>query len=666
MKAKQSDGTISLQVALSHHQAGEYIEAQRIYEGILQGDPDDYNALHLLGVLYNAQGQYEVGISLIRRAIKQFPAMTEAHYNLGNALAKIGQHVDAIHSYDEATRLKPAHANAWLNKGDAYRSLMNMAAAEDCYRKALQHDHRNMHIYVRLGVVLRALGRHPEAAVAYKQALLIDPLAGDANYNLGNLLFDTNQFEQARQFYARAWSAPNPNPLAACMMLSCATKICDWDDELIKDGGLSKLELVHPFTVLTVSNSGSEQLHHARRYAKSVGLALPPTAPSTRHTSDKIRIGYLSADFHQHPTAYLIAELFELHDRTRFEVVGISYGRDDGSPVRQRLIESFDYFIDVADVNDANAVQKILAANIDILVDLKGHTKDARPGILACRPASVIVNYLGYPGTMGSHAIDYILADATVLPFTEQVFYDEKIVHLPGCYQVNDSTLDADCTPSSRQQHGLPTNAFVFCCLNGSQKITPAVFAAWMRVLAAVPHGVLWLYRDNETAVRNLQRAAVAHGIDPVRLVFAPTLPHRQHLARYRHADLFLDTSPYNAHTTGSDALRAHVPILALRGGTFASRVATSLLEAVGVPEMVVDDLPAYEAAAIRLAYDNVGLSAIRLRIAEAVRSGPLFDTRRFAKNIEAAYQYMHKRATAKLLPCQFAVKADGMIWATS
>jgi len=654
-----------LQLALSHHQAGQYTQAQRIYEAILQATPNDPNALHLLGVLHNAQMQYETGIPYIRRAIELVPQMAEAHYNLGNALAKIEQRAEAIAAYDEATRLDPQHKNAWLNKGDAYRMLQKWAAAEDCYRRALLLDPNNYHLYVRLGSVLRSLRRLPESVAAYQQALDLAPESNDAHYNLANAFFEDGAFDQALHYYQLAAASPTTDPQVTGAILACMTTTCIWEHEVLRSGALSELrdKPLPPFLTLLLSESGAEQLHFARNYAKSVGLLEPTAAvqpPRSMENGRKLRIGYLSADFHQHATAYLIAELIKIHDRTKFEIIGISFGPDDNSPVRRRMIESLDQFLDIRDDDDETAAQRIEAADIDILVDLKGYTQHARVGILRRRPAPILVNYLGYPGTMGTPMIDYIIADSVVLPFTDQAHFDEKIVHLPNCYQVNDSTVDVDPTADTRAQHGLPAEAFVFCSLNGSQKITQEMFSVWMRVLAAVPHSVLWLFHDNDTAVRNLQNAASQHGIDPNRLVFAPKMAHSKHLARYRHADLFLDTSPCNAHTTASDALRAHLPLLTVRGSTFAGRVASSLLHAVGVPELVTDDLQAYEKAACQLANDPASLSKLRERIAEGVRTGPLFDTARFAQGIEAAFLHMH--AAAGQPPRSFAVCADGTI----
>lgn len=658
-----------LQAALIHHQAGRYNEAQQLYETILNSNPRDVNALHLLGVLHNAKEQYETGILYIFRALELAPGLVEAYYNLGNALSKINRQSQAITAYDNATSLNPEHKNAWLNKGDAYRVLQKMVQAEECYRRALQLDPDNYHLHVRLGAVLRYLDRPAEAHAAYLRALEINPAASDANYNLGNMLNDANKPDQALQYFRRAAASRDANPRVTGSILACLTKTCSWDDELMQPRAWDALQaqVLPPFTTLVLPFSARMQLHHARRFVEHINSLTPPAAPvphvaRPRQGAGKIRIGYLSADFHQHATAYLAAQLFEVHDREHFEIVGISSGIDDHSSVRKRLVESFDVFLDVAKDDDTTAAQRIADAGIDILVDLKGHTQNARLGILMRRPAPLAVSYLGFPGTMGTRAIDYILADATVLPFEDQTYYDEKIVHLPNCYQVNDAAVETSMTPTTRDQHGLPAGAFVFCCLNGSHKIRPAIFEAWMRVLAAVPHGVLWLYHDNGSAIRNLQRAAVARGIDPTRLIFAPKLAHDQHLERYRHADLFLDTSPYNAHTTGSDALRAHVPLLTVRGSTFASRVAASLLHAVGVPELVAENLAAYEAEACRLAHDRAALAAIRERIAEGVRSGPLYDARRFARGIEAAYRHMQARTATGLPPCAFAVQQDGII----
>jgi predicted O-linked N-acetylglucosamine transferase (SPINDLY family) len=352
----------------------------------------------------------------------------------------------------------------------------------------------------------------------------------------------------------------------------------------------------------------------------------------------KIRLAYLSADFHTHATAFLMAGVFERHDRDRFETFAISFGPGDKSPMRARLMAAFDHFHDVASHSDDQVAQLIRELNVDIAVDLKGHTRDARPMILARRPAPIQIGYLGYPGTTGEGSgIDYILADSTVLPLDEQVHYSEKILHLPGCYQANDSKRIVGA-PTSRTCENLPEAGFVFCCFNNNWKITAPIFDIWMRLLENVDGSVLWLMEDNASARANLTNAARAHGIDPARLIFAKHAPPMEHLSRHRLADLFLDTQPYGAHTGASDALWAGLPPVTLQGKSFPGRVAASLLKAVGLPELIAHDRTDYESLALSLALEPTRLAALRDRLHANVSTTGLFDTARFCADLEAQY----------------------------
>jgi len=352
----------------------------------------------------------------------------------------------------------------------------------------------------------------------------------------------------------------------------------------------------------------------------------------------KIRLGYLSADFHQHATAYLIAEVFERHDRARFEVAAYSYGPDDRSGMRARLKGAFDRFLDIRPLAHGEAARQIHEAGIDILVDLKGYTTHARTEILAYRPAPIQVNYLGYPGTMGAEFMDYIIADPFLVPEDRQPFYSEALAYLPDCYQSNDTKREISEQVPSRAECGLPERGFVFCCFNNTYKITPAFFDIWMRLLHAVPGSVLWLLEANAAAKTNLRREAAARGIDPERLIFAPRQHLPEHLARHRHADLFLDTLPCNAHTTASDALWASLPLLTCAGETFAGRVAGSLLQACGMPELITTSPEAYEAIALKLASEPSRVAVLRRRLEQQRLSAALFDIARFTRNLEAAY----------------------------
>jgi predicted O-linked N-acetylglucosamine transferase (SPINDLY family) len=398
-------------------------------------------------------------------------------------------------------------------------------------------------------------------------------------------------------------------------------------------------------------------LRCARRRVQSRVSSAPPLWRGEIWRNDRIRVAYISADFRMHATSYLVTELFELHDRSRFEVVGISLGPDDGSDMRARVVAAFDHFIDVRMTSDLEAAQLLHDLRIDLAVDMQGHQRGARPGILALRPAPIQACYLGFPGTTGADFIDYIVADPIVLPFDRQPYYTEKIVHLPECYQVNDRRRLIAPLATTREQAGLPSQGFVFCSFNGDWKITPAVFDIWMRLLQAVEGSVLWLLRDNATAEANLRGEAASRGIDPARLVFAERIKMEEHLARHRLADLFLDTFPCNAHTTASDALWAGLPLLTTLGETFSGRVAASLLMAVGLSDLVTRSLAEYEVLALRLAREPDRLRRYRDQLRERRPDQPLFDTDRFRRHIEAAYVHMWERWQEGKPPESFAVK---------
>ena len=411
------------------------------------------------------------------------------------------------------------------------------------------------------------------------------------------------------------------------------------------------------FSFLGYSSNAELQLACAKRFIRHHVPVRPPQLwKGGAWRNDKIRIAYVACGFHQHPTAYLTAELIEIHDRSRFEVLGISLGQDDRSDIRARLVRAFDQFHDVRSKGDREVAALLNDLRIDIAVDRSGYIVNARPGIFAVRAAPIQVNYLGFPGTLGASFYDYILADATVLPFDQQRFYSEKIVHLPDSYQVNDSKRPVARTPT-REEAGLPAEGFVFCCFNNCYKITPPVFEVWMRLLDRVAGSVLWLYCDRAAAETNLRREAAARGIDPGRLVFARRMPLADHLARHRLADLFLDTLPYNAHTTASDALWVGLPVITCRGQSFAGRVAASLLRAMGMPDLVTDDLEEYERLALRLASEPPALRELGQRLRQSRLSQPLFDTDRYRRHIEAAYVKMWERWQRGEGPASFTVE---------
>ncbi|MGC1577386.1 MAG: tetratricopeptide repeat protein, partial [Beijerinckiaceae bacterium] len=486
-----------------------------------------------------------------------------------------------------------------------------------------------------------------EALASYGRALAIDPNSATMLFNRGALLMSLYRCEEALVDCERALAIEPDYPHAFSEAANAALRICDWPRSgryaaALKKHVIDETSVINPLVFITYCDEPALQLRCSQSYLKDKIPELPsPIHAGGRRRPGKARIAYLSADFHGHATSYLIAELFERQDRKRFELFGISFGADDGGEMRRRLAEAFDHFHDVRGRDDLEVAKLLNELEIDIIVDLKGYTQNSRFGIFAHRPAPIQVSYLGFPGTTGADFIDYVIADEIVLPFDQQPFWSEKIVHLPGCYQVNDRKRQiAERTPT-RKECGLPEQGFVFCSFNNNYKITPPFFDIWMRLLDKVEGSVLWLLRDNAAAEQNLRREAAARGIDPVRLVFADRLPLAEHLARHRLADLFLDTLPVNAHTTASDALWAGLPVLTSIGKGFAARVAASLLDAVGLPELATKSLEEYETLALKLAREPALLSAYRERLEKNRLTAPLFDTDRFRQHIEQAYLTM-------------------------
>ena len=484
----------------------------------------------------------------------------------------------------------------------------------------------------------------------------------EACLHLGHALKALGRSADALASYREAWRLNADDAEIRSALIGQMQALCEWDglETLMaaqrRDVGDSAALPITPFSLLSIPSSAEEQYRCATKFARAhfqpfAALRDKLAFKHQRVAKPKLRVGYLSADFHEHATAYLIAELFELHEREHFEIIAYSYGRDDSGPMRTRLVAACDRFVDIREHSLADSASIIYGDRIDILVDLKGYTRHARPEILALRAAPIQVHFLGYPGTLGTEFIDYLIADHFVSPPAQAQYFSEKLVYLPDCYQINDRRRDiADAAPS-RLSFGLPEQGMVFCCLSSPYKITPEMFDIWMRLLLAAPGSVLWLLQGDGLQMENLVREAGRRSVAANRLVFAPKLPNAEHLARYRYADLFLDTFPVNAHTTASDALWAGLPLLTCSGDTFVSRVAGSLLHGVGLPQLTVSDLGAYETLALRLAQQEVELRDLRQHLERNRLTCPLFDSRRFTAHLERAYQTMWQRYLAAAPP---------------
>jgi predicted O-linked N-acetylglucosamine transferase (SPINDLY family) len=547
----------------------------------------------------------------------------ELYNNRGSALLALERHREALENYDEAIRLNPEFADAYCNRGNALQRLKQYAAAVENYDKSI----------------------------------LLKPNNADALYNRGNVLQALKQYKAALESYDQAAVVNPQHEYLRGMRLHMRRFLGDWEGI---EGEFRDVEArinrgekgAVPFQILAMSSSPALQRRAAEIH---VGDKFPARssagAIARRARRDRIRIGYFSADYHNHATTYLMAELLERHDRSRFEILGFSFGMNTADEMGRRVSTAMDRFLDVRLLPDREVAQLSRELEVDIAVDLKGFTHESRTGIFAARAAGIQVSYLGYPGTMGADYIDYLIADPTLIPEASRQYYSEKIVYLPDSYQVNDSQRLISAKPRARADEGLPDGAFVYCCFNNAYKISPAVFDVWMRVLGRVEGSVLWLLEENPWVAGNLRKEAARRGIAPERLVFAKPLPLAEHLARQRLADLFLDTLPYNAHTTASDALWAGLPVLTRMGETFASRVAASLLRAIDLPELVTATEAEFEELAVALARDRERYRALRERLKENRLRAPLFDTRAFTSHLEAAYSAMHERYQAGLAP---------------
>lgn len=604
-------------------QAGNIGEAEFLLKLVLTNDKNNFDALHTLGLIEGQRGNFAQALHHLIAAVRARPNFPDALVNLGRVQFHLGDQKHAVASYEKALKLAPDHALAHSN----------------------------------FSCVLRHQGRLDEALSHCDRAVQIDGRFADAWDNRGNILCDLGRLDEALTSYEKALSI-NPNlSSAASQRIHIKSLLCDWHDfqrhcDYLIATVRSGASRVAPFTFLAVPATPEDQSKCARTFhAQNYSSAVEPLWKGARYAHDRVRIGYLSADFHNHPTAHLLAGVVEQHNRQRFETIAVSYGVDDGSELRSRLCAGFERFVDVRDESDAHVARLMHQLEIDIAVDLKGYTSGCRPAILAMRPAPIQVNYLGFPGTMGAPYIDYIIADRVVIPENQYQWYSEKIVSLPDSYQVNDDKRVVADKAFTRTEMGLPATGFVYACFNNSYKITPHIFDCWMRLLQQVEGSVLWLFEANATAASNLRKEASARGVGPRRLIFAKRMPLPEHLARHRLADLFLDTLPYNAHTTASDALWAGLPVLTRLGGTFAGRVAASLLHAINLPELITTSLDDYQALAVALARKPAQLAAIKHKLAENRLAAPLFDTKRFTRSIEAAYCAMHERHVTGLGP---------------
>jgi protein O-GlcNAc transferase len=626
-------------------------ESLAAFERAVQLEPENHEALNNLGLALQSLERMDEALQNIERAIRLKPGLATLHNNHGNALLHYHRLDEALVAYEQAIRLDPDYADAHMNKGNALLELGRQAAAMACYDRALELAPNLAEAWLNRGNALQRAGDQNGALTSYDHAIVLKPDYVQARVHRGYVLRDQKRLEDALASFTRALEMEPEFPFLRGLCLYTRMQLCDWkgmqeEVKAIADKVARGEKIANPFHALSMFGSAALRKQAAEIYTQArfpANNALPAIPSRARH--QKIRIGYFSADFRSHPVSLLAVELFERHDRARFEVIAFSFDPEGGDAFTVRLIPAFDQFIDVRDKTDREIVELARALEIDIAVDLNGYTENSRTGIFAMRPAPVAVNFLGYSGTMGADYVDYLIADPVVIPESARPFYTEKIANVPDCYLPNDSTRTIAKRSFSRRELLLPENGFVFCSFNNSHKLNPEMFDIWMRLLQRVEGSVLWLSRFSEAAMRNLREEAVKRGVKADRIIFSEFMKSSEdHLARIRSADLFLDTMPYNAHTTACDALWAGLPLLTCAGEGMAARAAASLLTAIGVPELITHDLESYEARAYELATHPAMLKDAREKLAQNRLTSRAFDTPSYVRHIEAAYTAMHER----------------------
>lgn len=646
---------LKFQQALSLHQQGQLGEAQALYESVLKKQPRHFDALHMLGVIAYQSRNLDRAAILISKAIAIDPDVPTAHNNYGNVLQDLRRLDAALVSYNKAIALDPGYAEAHNNRGDCLQALGRWDAALASYDRAIALAPRNAAALYNRGNALKAMGRFDESIMSYDLALAVVANDPDTLQNRGHAFAELKRYDLAVQSYDLALAQKPDIAYLSGTRLNLKMHMCDWSGfaqalSAIQADVLASKKVCPPFPFLALTADPSLQRQAASvwmqdKYVRQ--FAARTTFKRGRH--ERLRIGYFSADLWNHPVAQLIAGVFEEHDRARFEIYAFSSGPNTQDSMRVRMEQAVEHFIDVQARSDADVIALARKSEIDIAVDLSGLTKGCRPGLFATGVAPVQINYLGYPGTMGADYFDYIMADRTLIPQQSQQFYSEKVIYLPNSYQANDRKRKISDKKFTRQAFGLPESEVVFCCFNNNYKILPETFDRWMNMLQAVPLSVLWLLESSPATVAHLRGQAQLCGIEPDRLVFARHMPLDEHLARHALADLFLDTLPYNAHTTASDALWAGLPVLTCMGASFASRVAASLLHAIGLPELVTEHPDDFEKRAIELARHPESLRVLRKQLNENRLKTPLFNTVLITHHIEDAYEQAHARQAAGL-----------------
>jgi protein O-GlcNAc transferase len=664
LQGNQVDTPELLRLGYRCMQQENFSGAEIYFNQVLKSNPDQVDALNLLGIVNAHFKRYEIAINYISRAIGINSRNASSYYNRGLALQELGKIEESLLDFKEALILNPKYTKAFNSEGNAYLDMKEIGSAISSYKNAITLDPSYADAWNNLGNAYSYGKNLEEALNCYEKAISIYPDFVDAWVNSASAWYELKEIEKAVHNYQKAVKMKADIPYLLGDYLHAKLQGCDWSDLTqsmlqLQEQISRQLPVTEPFVTLGLLDTPALHLQVAQIYVNTRFPKSDNWGPLVNNEkSAKIRVGYYSADFRNHATSYLVAEMLEKHDKENFEVYTFNLHPGQPDDTTARIVSAVTQMIDLSGKSDKTAAQLSRALKIDIAVDLGGHTADSRTGIFAARCAPIQVSYLGFPGTLGAPYYDYVLADRNVIPLDQSAYYTEQLAYLPHCYQVNDSKRQISDRIFSRSECGLPPQAFVFCCFNNGYKILPPTFDGWMRILDCVEGSVLWLMDHNELGTRNLKKEAQARGIDPSRLIFAPRMKLPEHLARHRLADLFLDTLPYNAHTTASDALWAGLPLLTCMGRSFAARVAGSLLMAMDLPELITHTQTDFEAKAIQYAKDPTALSSVKSKLLRNLANSPLFNAELFTLHLEQAYRIMHSRRQAGLPAEHFTVEA--------
>jgi tetratricopeptide (TPR) repeat protein len=643
---------IELQNAIKIHTSGDLLLAKKKYEEILNLDPNNFTINHLLGGLNLQLKNFEDAINFIKKTISINPTHHAPYNNLGATYKELEKYPEAIENFNKAIKIKPDYAECYNNLAIVLRNSKKYLEAIENFNKAIRFKPNYAEAYNGMGILYFENKNFEKAEVNFKKAVLLKEKYSEAINNLGKVFQKQKKYEKALK---NLNLAINFNPrLDDGSVDYLKLFINDWNNyhnsiSKFKNNSEDPNIVFEPFISLNFISSNNSQKKISEKYINSRFINNSKNFQKI-YNNKKIKVGYYSADFYNHATAHLMSEFFELHDRNKFEIIAFSFGPNLNDLYTTRLIKAFDKYLNVTNENDSEILKISAKEQIDIAIDLKGFTINHRLGIFVKRVAPIQVSYLGYPGTIGASFMDYIIADKIVIPEENQKHFSEKIIYLPDSYQVNDSTRKISNKKFTHKDFDLPEDHFIFCCFNNSYKINPIIFDIWMNILKKTKKSVLWLLEDNSTNKKNLQKEAKLRGVSEDRIIFARRIENSEHLARHKLADLFLDTLPYNAHTTTSDALWCGLPVLTCSGNNFQARVASSLLNAIGLPELITNSLYEYQELAIKLS-NNKNITEIKNKLYNNIKSTPLFNTKNFTKYVEEAYTKIYELNQNNLKP---------------